>query len=277
MNCHLRFSNRELSVGRILRLALPLLSVVATAAPPIHAQEPAQQAPRQQQVPAPSPPTATQAPPLVHLGPLVVLDPAHGGTDTGARGAAGAVEKDVVLMFARAIRAELDRQGFRVVLTRNDDSDPSYDDRAAIANAYGDAVLISLHVSSTGTAATARSYYYRFSNSFAQASNASSTPSGLTPWEEAQRPFADTSHRLADALQLQLAQAFAGSPAVSVSYAVRDLRSVAAPAVAVEVSSVSVSDAAALARMAGPLAAAVARGLAAFRPPAATPAPQGAK
>ncbi|MGH7839257.1 MAG: N-acetylmuramoyl-L-alanine amidase, partial [Candidatus Binataceae bacterium] len=72
----------------------------------------------------PPAPVATQAP--VHAGPVIVLNPAHGATDTGARGENGIFEKDVVLRFALAARAELQRQGYRVVMTRTDDSNPSY-------------------------------------------------------------------------------------------------------------------------------------------------------
>ena len=64
----------------------------------------------------------------------------------------------MVLRFARQLRAEFERQGFRVVLTRNDDSNPSYEDRAATANAYHDAIFISLHVASTGKLGTAQTY-----------------------------------------------------------------------------------------------------------------------
>ena len=110
-----------------------------------------------------------------------MLDPAHGGTDTGARGATGVAEKDIVLQFARTVRAELVRQNIRVVTTRDDDSNPSYDARAAIANGYRDAIFISIHVSSTGNAGTARAYYYRFSNSSVSAPASSSAAEGLAP------------------------------------------------------------------------------------------------
>jgi N-acetylmuramoyl-L-alanine amidase len=195
-------------------------------------------------------------------GLVVVLDPGHGGTDTGARGAGGAVEKDVVLNFARIARAELERQGFRVVMTRNDDSTLSYDERAAIANAHRDAVFVSFHVSSTGTSGIARVYSYRFSTSVPEAS----TSSGLIPWTDAQQPYVDASHRLADILQIELAQRFAGSPALSTAVPVRELRSITAPAVAIEISSVSVADPNSLTAFAPPLVTAITRALTIYRP-----------
>ena len=140
------------------------------------------------QIPAPpqtqSPPTPPQqlppaqnlTPPAapVHTGPVIVINAAHGGTDDGARSENGLVEKNVVLIFARMLRSEFERQGYRVVMTRNDDSNPSYEDRAAVANAYRDAIFISLHVSSTGQLGATRAYSYQFSSPVAAGSAATS-------------------------------------------------------------------------------------------------------
>ncbi len=213
------------------------------------------------------PPAAAQ--PTAPSGPLIVLDPAHGGTDSGARGE-GIVEKDVVLQIARTVRAELERQGYRVVMTRNDDSNPSYDDRAAVANAHRDAIFISLHVSSTGATGTVRAYYTQFGTlpeaaPVAANSKASNPPaSQLAVWEEAQRPYLDASRRLAELVQGELAQAFSGSPPTSTGVPVRAMRSVAAPAVAVEISSVATPTPDLLTASAAPLGAAIARAIAAF-------------
>src|SRR5580658_7497554 len=164
--------------------------------------------PPQQPAPAQSP-TPPAAP--VHTGPVIVINPAHGGTDEGARAENGLVEKNVVLIFARMLRSEFERQGFRVVMTRNDDSNPSYEDRAAVANAYRDAIFISLHVSSTGQRGAARTYCYQFSSPVVAVSAAtgadaagavvaptqSAPSSGLMVWEAAQRPYVESSHRVA--------------------------------------------------------------------------------
>jgi|SRR5580700_5618239 N-acetylmuramoyl-L-alanine amidase len=229
---------------------------------------------------APAPPQNPMPPPL-HLGPTIVINPAHGGTDNGARGQSGQVEKDVILIFARMLRSEFERQGYRVVMTRNDDSNPSYEDRAAIANGYRDSILISMHVSSTGKVGTARAYSYQFAAPLAAGGGGSALPpvtptaatrvSSLVLWDQAQQPFVEVSHRLADMLQVQLAQRFGGSPAVSTRIAVRELRSVAAPAVAVEVSSVSVGDPNTLLVMGAPLAASIVRGVQVLRPLGSSP------
>ena len=74
------------------------------------------------------------------------------------------------------------------------------------------------------------------------------------------------SRRFGDLVQGFLAQRFKGSPAIAQVAAVRQLRTTAAPAIAVEISSVSVDDRGALDRMAPGVADAIARGATAFRP-----------
>jgi N-acetylmuramoyl-L-alanine amidase len=250
--------------------------------PPTHPESQGQATPENPPLPsAPAAPEAPQAPPPppVHIGPVIVLDPAHGGSDYGARGSSGAIEKDVVLRFGQLLRGELQGQGYRVVMTRTDDSDPSYDDRDAAANLYRDMIYISLHVSTTGAPGTARVYYYSFwtptAGAVASTGAASRSPTsavtppappGWIPWQIAQRGFQDASRQLADDLQTELSKQFAGSPAKSTAAEVRELRSVVGPAAAVEVSSVQVADPETLANMAQPLAQGILRGLQVYRP-----------
>jgi N-acetylmuramoyl-L-alanine amidase len=241
-------------------------------------QQPAQQQPAQSQPPAPAPaqqenPAAqaahAQLPPPRRTLSVVVLDPGHGGADSGARGGTGAVEKDVVLSLAKATRADLERLGFRVVMTRQEDEDPPYDDRAATANAQRDAIFISLHVSSTGPIGTVRTYYYHLDAPIAAVqTKAAAFPGREWPfrWEQAQLPFVDTSHKLADLVQGEFARTFPGSPQLGTAVPERALRSVATPAVAIEISSVAVSDSQILMNAAAPLADAISRAAAAFRP-----------
>ena len=130
--------------------------------------EPAPPPPTPQAPVSPSLPTiiATpqNTPPVPPL--TIVVDAAHGGTDNGARGSNGINEKDVVLALARGCRAELTTRGYRVVMTRDSDADPTFDDRAAQANQFADAIFISLHVASTGTPATVRVYYDRLASAY---------------------------------------------------------------------------------------------------------------
>jgi N-acetylmuramoyl-L-alanine amidase len=193
---------------------------------------------------------------------IVVLDPAHGGTDTGARGTGGIRESEIVLQFALQVRRALEAQGFQVIQTRMSNENPSFDDRSAMANAQVGAVFVSLHVSSTGLPGTVRVYV----NSDLPPSSGGREASGLIPWDRAQAPFLFLSHKLGDFVQGNLAVRFRGSPGGVQAAAIRQLRTTAAPAIAVEISSVSVNDRLALDRMAPGVADAVARGITDFRP-----------
>jgi N-acetylmuramoyl-L-alanine amidase len=190
---------------------------------------------------------------------VVVIDPAHGGTDTGGRGTEGIRESDVILEFAAQLRKSLEAQGFQVVQTRDGNDNPSLDDRSARANAQRGAVFVTLHIGSTGVTGTARVYV---SPEYAQVPNTS----GLIPWDRAQAPFAGLSHKFGDMVQAELAKRFKGSPATALVAPVRQLRTTAAPAIAVEISSVSVADRADLERMIPGIADAITRGIVAFRP-----------
>src|SRR5260370_24325556 len=79
---------------------------------------------------------------------IVVLDPAHGGTDPGARGTGGIRESEIVLDFAIQGPRALELQGFQVVQTRQGNEDPSFDDRSATANAPPAPVFLTSHISS---------------------------------------------------------------------------------------------------------------------------------
>jgi N-acetylmuramoyl-L-alanine amidase len=190
---------------------------------------------------------------------IVVLDPAHGGTDPGARGAQGIRESDLVMDLTLQVRRALEAQGFQVLQTRSGNENPSFDDRSTLANAQRGAVFVTLHVSSTGLPGTARVYS-------APESAATAAIGGMLSWDHAQAPYAALSKKFGDAVQGQLAQRFKGSPTNAQSAAIRQLRTTAAPAIAVEICSVSVQDRSDLDRMMPGVADAIARGLAAFRP-----------
>ena len=81
--------------------------------------------------------------------PLVVLDPGHGGIDTGTKGPHGEEEKDIVLKFAQRLRDRLEKSGkCRVLLTRTDDTFVALADRVRIARDAGAALLVSIHADS---------------------------------------------------------------------------------------------------------------------------------
>lgn len=77
----------------------------------------------------------------------IVLDPGHGGHDTGAIGPSGLMEKDVVLDLALRLRRLLtERLGIRVLMTRTEDVFVPLEERTAIANRAKADFFLSLHV-----------------------------------------------------------------------------------------------------------------------------------
>ncbi|MDG2908561.1 MAG: N-acetylmuramoyl-L-alanine amidase [Acidimicrobiales bacterium] len=75
----------------------------------------------------------------------VVLDPGHGGPETGSVGANGLVERDVNLWVALLTRAELEALGYSVVLTREVDLHMGIVQRANVANALSPSGFVSIH------------------------------------------------------------------------------------------------------------------------------------
>ena len=216
------------------------------------------------QAPAPATPVAV-APPRPSLA-LVVVDPAHGGADLGARGASGINESDITLIYSQAMRPALESAGVRVMVTRENNANPSFDDRSAIVNGQRGAVFITLHVASTGPFGQVRVYSQPLAPDLNAISLNFPARNGMMPWDRAQESYAAASRRLAELVQSAVALKFSGSPAAPLSAPVRQLRTIGAPAIAIEVSSVSTADRSRLAELGHDLADTVAKGIAAFRP-----------
>ncbi|PYJ09528.1 MAG: hypothetical protein DMF06_09645, partial [Verrucomicrobia bacterium] len=75
---------------------------------------------------------------------VVVLDPGHGGQDSGTI-KAGLLEKELTLDVAQRAQRLLQAQGFVTVLTRTGDTHVSLAERAAVANAQSKCVFVSIH------------------------------------------------------------------------------------------------------------------------------------
>lgn len=81
------------------------------------------------------------------VGKVVVIDPGHGGADTGHAGG-GLHEAAVVLDLARRLEGRLSATGVTAVLTRGEHQDPDDRERAALAGRVGADVFVSLHCDS---------------------------------------------------------------------------------------------------------------------------------
>lgn len=92
----------------------------------------------------------TPSPPAPRTGKLiVVLDPGHGGIDTGAKGRQGGIEKDVTLAFAKILGEKLEKTGlYEIYLTRTEDVFVALGDRVAVARGHNADLFVSIHANS---------------------------------------------------------------------------------------------------------------------------------
>jgi len=97
-----------------------------------------------------------------------VIDPGHGGHDTGTIGPHGLEEKDLVLEVSLRLGKLLEsRLGAQVIYTRDDDSFVPLETRTAIANREGADLFISVHANSSrdSQARGVETYYLNFTSS----------------------------------------------------------------------------------------------------------------
>ncbi|HEY7139291.1 MAG TPA: N-acetylmuramoyl-L-alanine amidase [Methylomirabilota bacterium] len=114
-------------------------------------------------------PRAAAAPPSGGAGPeplhAIVLDPGHGGHDTGAVGPTGLQEKELSLDIARRVAALLQEElGVRVVLTRARDQFVELRERTALANRERADLFVSIHVNAAADGAATGTETYFLSN-----------------------------------------------------------------------------------------------------------------
>ena len=82
---------------------------------------------------------------------VVVLDPGHGGQDTGAKGKRGVEEKRAVLDIARRVRSHLTAAGISVYMTREGDRFVELEERARMAKRWGADLFVSIHLNSASS------------------------------------------------------------------------------------------------------------------------------
>jgi N-acetylmuramoyl-L-alanine amidase len=158
-----------------------------------------------------------QEPPGIHT---IVVDPGHGGKEVGAVGPNGVMEKDITLTIAKKLAASLAaRVGARVVLTREDDSVVSLDQRTAIANQYKADLFLSVHLNAAPVrdAKGSETYFLSLEASDELARKAADTENEaaaalrdanadlkLILWDLAQQAYLGESSRFAQAIQEEM-------------------------------------------------------------------------
>ncbi len=181
----------------------------------------------------------------------MVIDPGHGGDDTGVRGPKGAMEKHIALDIARQLKSLIEtRLGVRVVMTRDDDQAVAPDERDAIANNSKANLFLSIHANGALTPGVsgAEVYYLRLDREGEEARrNAAATelvlpavgggtrPLDVIRWDLAQAPHVDGSARFASMLEEELRMHVPMGPRALQQEPMRVLTGANMPAALVEV------------------------------------------
>jgi N-acetylmuramoyl-L-alanine amidase len=185
-------------------------------------------------------PAPTAAPPLPAelILPVIMLDPGHGGPDSGARSGDRVLEKDLVAILAAQIRlALLATRQYHVSLTRVGDANPSFDERAASANTIRPIAFLSLHAGNLGSKGPRVAVYSYLAPSQQAGSEPplADTRVVFPSWDQLYERHTDRSRQLASALNEQFGKMVGVVTGPPVEAPVRVLRSIDAPAAAIEI------------------------------------------
>jgi len=176
------------------------------------------------------------APPL----PVVALDAGHGGEDNGARSKDGVLEKELVAQLAERVRQALLTTGkFRVVMTRTGDANVTFEQRAVAANVAGAVFFLTFHAGDLGGGSPQVAIYTYQSPGVASPSPDARANPFFVAWDRIQENHIDQSRKLAQTLEQDLAVLAGVAIDPPMAAPERTLRSVNAPAVAIEIGSLS--------------------------------------
>jgi N-acetylmuramoyl-L-alanine amidase len=203
------------------------------------------------------PPNVQTLPPTLLPSPvaqkkIIVIDPGHGGTETGAKGSGGTLEKDVTIAIARKLKAMVESSGTRAILTRDGDQVVPLDDRTSRANNNKADLFISIHANSTirGKAHGAETYFLSTQATDDEARNIAAVENNaigletapavredlkLILWDMAQTEYLKESSELAEMIQQELNKELSISSRGIKQAPFRVLTGATMPAVLVEV------------------------------------------
>ncbi|MGB9836413.1 MAG: N-acetylmuramoyl-L-alanine amidase family protein [Candidatus Saccharicenans sp.] len=185
----------------------------------------------------------------------IVIDPGHGGMETGARGNFGALEKDITLAIALKLKEEIEKNlNYRVVMTRETDVVVPLAQRAAIANNNKADLFISIHangsrrpnahgsetfflsLNATDEEARRLAYFENNENGFNdQVKGKEADDLKMILWDMAQSAYLKQSSQLAEIVQVELNELLNTANRGIKQAPFKVLTGVACPAILVEV------------------------------------------
>jgi N-acetylmuramoyl-L-alanine amidase len=207
---------RWISQWASLCLVLPMLLAAQTAQTPLAPAKPPA-LPPVPAAPAPAPGAPQVAPRFI-----VLLDAAHGGSDTGARLTPSLLEKDLTLDLSNWLHSLLAARGIGVTITRDSDESLPAVNRAETANRTPFAACILIHATATGSGV------HLYTSSLTP-----TPPVKFMPWETAQSAYVTQSLKLSSDIDSALSHA--EIPVTLGRTSLQPMDSYACPAVAVEI------------------------------------------
>lgn len=178
---------------------------------------------------------------------LFVLDPGHGGSDTGCRGKTGALEKNVALNLAKRVQALCQQNNIRVKLTREADVERKPVERVQIANRNRAQLFLSLHCNAAFSPKAEGIHIY-INNPMGELragtaiSSSNHTSGRHTIKELVQDDFLQQSREFAAMLLEQFAVILPTSPVSLIEMPLATLSDVYMPAILIEVGYLSNAD-----------------------------------
>ncbi len=199
-------------------LACSLILVAQVATPPAQPQTAPNLISNQPRIPS--------TPSVPIRAPLIIIDPAHGGSESGAILNPATLEKDVNLAFARRLRQELSSRGIQAQLLRDGDAMLTTDQRASGINSARPALYICIHAASQGSG-------MGIYTALLPDQRGADDRGPFLNWQTAQSAALPRSR----AIQQQLAAAIqkTGFPVRAVGAPLRPLNNIVVPAVAIEI------------------------------------------
>lgn len=173
--------------------------------------------------------------------PVIVLDPGHGGYETGVIGVEGTAEKNITLKFAQILKNQIVGE-YGCILTRSDDLALSLSERSATANHSKANLLISIHANGDLSRKENEFGIYFYSATAAthptnDTENAKSlkTDPPLTLWDGQQQKYIASSASLADSVRMSIKNKFPSKTIILKGMPLMALSSIDMPSIVIEI------------------------------------------
>jgi len=132
----------------------------------------------------------------------IIIDPGHGGEDTGCIGPNGTMEKDINLQIAKKLAGFIgNRLEVNTILTRRGDYSVDLVERAAIANNNYGRVFISIHANSSFSLEQTGQIMIFVASRLSSDSDGPSKREGILPWDSINQMHYEESYNLASILE----------------------------------------------------------------------------